>query len=230
MSMNLSQNLMVGLLLCALGGCTGTSTYGTGKSQESQLVEDLAGMLMIGGGKKKKRIDYSARPNLVKPPADATALASPEEEKVAEDANFPVDPEEKLARLLDAAENADEREKEAYLAERRRQVREGISDDDVQRSRPNEFNTSLDHQTSAAEMARRAKEGKEDRLAKLKESRGILGTQPRRYLTQPPAEYRTPAETAEIGNVGEKEVDPTKKRRKSILGLLDRNVKDGENR
>ena len=40
-----------------VAGCTGTSTYGTGKSQEEQLFEDLTSIATLGSKEKKKRID-----------------------------------------------------------------------------------------------------------------------------------------------------------------------------
>ena len=59
-----------GLVLAALlaSGCTGTSTYGTGVTQEAQLYEDILGLATLAPAKKNKKIDYMARPKLVKPP------------------------------------------------------------------------------------------------------------------------------------------------------------------
>ena len=53
--------------LVALAGCN-TPTYGTGRSPELAMIEELTGNL-AGGGKKKEPINYQARSELVLPPS-----------------------------------------------------------------------------------------------------------------------------------------------------------------
>ena len=90
----------------ALSGCTGTSTYGTGKSQERQLFDDITGIVSLGGGKKKERIDYSSRSGLVKPPSRAE-LPAPAESIQGGDGYFPEDAETKRKRVLAAIDEAE---------------------------------------------------------------------------------------------------------------------------
>ena len=60
--------------------------------------------------------------------------------------------------------------------------------------------------------------GREARLARIKEIRtGGTGVARRKYLTQPPVEYRRPAETAEEGKLGERVYLPTDKRKKGLF-------------
>ena len=195
----------------AVAGCSGT-TYGTGVTQETQLANDI-GNLVSFGSKPKKRIDYRARPTLVKAPATAT-LPAPAETVSADSAYFPSTPEEKRVRLRVQADEADEAlargetlspelqaAREASITRTKRgegvgRLGEFESDEDIKRKR-------------AAYVEKHGKPVSPDTVT--------LKT--RKYLTQPPVEYGRPADTAPIGVVGEKEVDPkqlVKKPKQSI--------------
>src|SRR5690606_32490863 len=50
----------------ALSGCMGSPTYGTDKTANEQLIEDLTGVLALGP-KRQPQIEYQPRPELVKP-------------------------------------------------------------------------------------------------------------------------------------------------------------------
>jgi hypothetical protein len=90
----------------ALGGCM-SPTYGTGKTANQQLVEDLTGILSLGP-KERPKIDYKPRPDLVKP--ETTAVLPPPQDDVttASSAAWPESPEQRLARIrAEATANRD---------------------------------------------------------------------------------------------------------------------------
>jgi len=186
----------------ALAGCSG-NTYGTGQTQQEMLLSDINGVVSLGS--KKKRISYTGRPKLVPPPKNAT-LQPPAEKSDAQDAYFPVNPEEARQARKNAVDEAEADGRELGALNVRPDRRRGTKIDryDMGGSfNPNgaeQFHTADDVARSKANLARKRQ------LA----GTGGLGTAPRRYLTQPPAEYRTPADTAPVGVVGEPVKAPKK--------------------
>lgn len=175
--------------LLGLAGCTGGNTYGTGVSQEAQLLSDVTGILTLGSGEKKAPIDYSARPDLVRAP-DGTALPQPVE-SVASDGSFPVNPEERRAALLAGADTSGDNGPLTVEGIEGPAIAKPTLIGDV--NRDGGFN--VQQQRVARERV----------IAARKTARGATGSGPRRYLTDPPVEYRTPAETASVGVTGERE-------------------------
>lgn len=177
----------------ALTGCVQSSTYGTGKTQEAQLVEDLTGLL--GGGEKQERIQYVERPNIVKP-TNASALPVPKVGTV-DDPSWPESPAARLQRLRLDLESADpavrgaakrelqesdnSKRADSREAVRQRRIAAGI-DPDKTNLTPQEVNRLALRQ----QQARRA---------------GGDTTQ-RRFLSEPPTEYRQPAASAAAGETG----------------------------
>ncbi len=172
-----------------LAACTGT-TYGTGRSAGVQVVKDITGL--DAAGAKKKPIDYSPRPPVVAPPV-AGALPPPgAASQTAVAADWPTDPDQLVSEF-----------KEQVAAREARQ-RDG---DSVALADPNftlpagATPTGLPHGSdgTAAEGSLVSKE-EEARIRKaFAAARGTGGFavdaqgQPvRRYLTDPPAEYRLP--------------------------------------
>ena len=49
----MASAVVIGLSALALSGCIGGTTFGTGVSQEKQLMDDLEGMMRLGGKKRK---------------------------------------------------------------------------------------------------------------------------------------------------------------------------------
>ena len=196
-----------------LSGCTGTSTYGTGKSQERQLFDDILGIAALGGSGKKERIDYSSRSGLVKPPAQA-ALPAPAESIKNDAGYFPEDAESKRQRLLAAVDEAEANGTELppEIVEARRQSaaaqinRVGGKHED----RDLRYDPSKERSERAAFLQRQA------------ELRGAQGAAPRKYLTEPKRIYRTPAETAPAGVIGEVAENPNlaKKKKKSLWDVI----------
>ncbi|MEP1208194.1 MAG: hypothetical protein ABJM29_19230 [Rhizobiaceae bacterium] len=213
--------------LCFVGllaGCSG-NTYGTGVSSEQQLLTDVTSMVSLGGSKKKEKINYAARPTLVKPPVVAE-LPPPAESVKSESAYFPEDPEIKRQRLLAELEEAEangtntgdlspevQAMREESLA---RKKAAGITTTSVRGGAVNS-----DGDCFTCDFYERTN-GDKQRLAQKTAERQQTGVQKRRYLTEPPDEYRRPAETADVGVLGEEELSEAaiakkKRKKKSIL-------------
>jgi len=205
-----------------VAGCSGSNTYGTGVSQESQLMSDLMGIVPLGETERKEPIDYSSRPKLVRAPATDGSLPTPAETSGAESAYFPTNPEERKAALNTHVKKPFTRRDGGIEYTLPEDVdapsATGEPIDDQTRSRADDG--TGDREPSAAEMANRSTKGKEARLKRMKELSGgvALGTGPRKYLTQPPVEYRKPAETASIGDTGDYEY--SEKQRKPIFSIF----------
>lgn len=153
-------------------------TYGTDKTANAQLMDDLAGALSLGlGSKDNNRIDYKPRPELVKP--QTTAVLPPPQDSVTAStaAGWPESPEQRLARIR--AEATANRENPAY----RSPVVNDVSEVEMAKLSPAE---------QQAEFRRRRA------LAQGSSSE-------RRYLSEPPLDYRAPAATAPVGDLGETE-------------------------
>ncbi|WP_034330272.1 MULTISPECIES: hypothetical protein [unclassified Aminobacter] len=93
---------MIGLSAsCAavlLAGCMSSPTYGTGKTANQQLMEDVTGILALGP-QDKPDIRYTPRGELVRPPT-TTVLPEPQQEVAsAENPAWPESPEERRRRI-----------------------------------------------------------------------------------------------------------------------------------
>ena len=197
-----------------LSGCTGTSTYGTGKTQERQLFDDITGIVSLGG-EKKEPIDYSSRSGLVKPPAQS-ALPAPAESIKDGAGYFPEDAGSKRQRLLAAIEEAEANGTELppEVVEARRQ---SAAAQTIQR--PRSFTRDGDEEE--VYNPQQARIAREAFLKQKAELAGVRGAAPRKYLTEPKSIYRTPADTAPAGVVGEEAANPlVKKKKKSLWGIL----------
>lgn len=177
-----------------LSGCVGGTTFGTGVTQEEQLLQDLEGMVSMGSKRKRKRINYAARPDLVLP-GDQAALPQPvEEEASTSNADWPESPEQRLARIRGEAEEADPRSGEVSVEELTRK-KEGISVTRVQKPR---YDTDRDGHAAIHELEDGTYKNARAAKAQLAYSKGPN----RKYLTEPPVEYRTPVDSAPIGDLG----------------------------
>lgn len=192
---------IVTLSAFTLGGCVGMApTYGTGKPADTQLMEDVTGMFSLAP-QKRERIDYKPRPELVKP-ASAEVLPAPQDNIVTASAGaWPESPEARLARIR--AEATDSRDNLGFQPEveldttnRGRRGLRATRGDDV----------NMDGSTISVDAQR------EDFNRRLVENRQGTPTN-RRYLSEPPVEYRQPAETAVAGDVGEDEWKKDRRRK-----------------
>lgn len=177
-----------------LSGCMSSPTYGTGKTAGRQLMEDVTGILSLGPTKSEP-IDYKPRPGLVTP-ADASELPSPQQNVVtAGTAAWPESPEMRRARLrADATERRDD---PGY--------RPAIRSSGTSVALSDPMSREAQRQGVTTDAAKSRKEFNR-RLAASQQGDPDV----RRYLSEPPLEYRAPAETAPADDVG---VDEHKKER-----------------
>jgi hypothetical protein len=173
-------------------------TYGTDKTANAQLVDDLGNALSFTP-KKKERIDYKPRPALVKPAAGQREALPVPQDNITQTASgqWPESPEQRRKRLRDEA--TAHQEDPTYRA----QI---VDDIQVDRAAMNEAlkQSASNHppppgsdlgNTAArrAEIARRKAEGKQG------------DPKTRKYLSEPPLAYRVSAATAPQGELGEDE-------------------------
>ncbi|WP_309083861.1 hypothetical protein [Chelativorans sp.] len=184
-----------------LSGCAGP-TYGTGKPADQQLVEDLTGVLSVTP-KRSQAIDYSPRPGIVKPPS--TEVLPPPQENVVAAGNpaWPESPEQRLARIR--AEATANQDNPSYRPPVIRDVAtgggsgSGIEFSEGDRVRPAIL-------ASGGQTQRQ--QGAAFRQQRQASQQGSPTT--RRYLSEPPLDYRQPAPTAPADQLGE---DEAKKQR-----------------
>jgi hypothetical protein len=198
----------LGFSALALSGCIGGTTFGTGVSQERQLVNDLEGMMTMGGKKKRKtRIDYSARPDLVMP-AKTAALPEPlEEEASSSNVDWPENPEQRLARIRASAEEADVRSGEISVEELQRE-KPGIGVRSSKIRKPD-----MDRDGHAAIDA--LSEGTHKKPEMLKEKYAYSTKPTRKYLTEPTIDLVTPVDSAPAGDLGVSEAEKEKRAEKA---------------
>jgi hypothetical protein len=179
----------------ALSGCMGSPTYGTDKTAATQLADDLTGAISFAP-KKKEAIDYKPRPTLVKPAPGQKALPQPQDSIETASAEWPESPEQRRARLrADATAHQDD---PAYQA----QIVDDVQTDptsvkkamaDSASDHPPRWSPEDSEKGRADEIKRRQAEGKQ----------GDPTT--RKYLSEPPLQYRVAAGTAPQGDLGEDE-------------------------
>jgi len=178
-------------------GCMSSPTYGTGTTQNQQLVTDVTGMFSLKS--KQRTAEYSPRPELVKPAA-TTELPPPQENIVTADAaQWPESPEQRRARIrADATEN---RDKLGWEPE----VINDIAVEKESQSAPlgTSGRASESGVAKAGQGESLTKKGAEFRqkLAMTKQGSPTV----RRTLTEPPLDYRQPAATAPTDELGEDE-------------------------
>lgn len=187
--------LVSGLLA---SGCMSSPTYGTGVTANEQLTNDLSSMFSLKP--KRAATEYSPRPELVKPAAKTTDLPPPQEEIVKADASqWPESPEQRRARIrATATENRDNPNWEP-------EVINDIASDSS--SKPRKAGASARAADSGVAKYGQAedlnKKGAEARAALAMSKQGSPTV--RRTLSEPPLDYRQPAETAPTDELGEDE-------------------------
>ena len=184
--------------------CVGGTTYGTGVSQEQQTIEDFSNLISFG--KKKPNIDYQARPDLVVP--EEKVLVEPRDEvETASTEDWPESPEQRIARIRAEAEEAEKTigGQNAYARKQKlyRSVQPGTGElpsAPIGKGVPNVTcdpnRGGIMRQCTGAEISNAVRAERRE----IK-SVGKTGYQ-RRYLTEPPLEYRTPDGNAVEGDLG----------------------------
>lgn len=173
----------------ALSACT-SPTYGTGKTSMEQLVEDLGESTSITGNQDKRNLKYSPRPGLVVPSQEsAKQLAQPQQTLASRETNpqwveSPEEVRERLREEADANKN-NPKYRSPLLA-------------------GNGTNGQLT-ETQKWESFRKAKADAEGGT--------VVNTNQRKYLTDPPLEYRTVSQD-QLTDLGEPETKKEKRRKK----------------
>jgi hypothetical protein len=183
-----------------VSGCLGSPTYGTGTSANAQLTSDVSSIFSM----KRERgavVDYKPRPELVKP-ATTAELPLPQDSVTNVSPAWPESPEEKRARLLaETTANQENNNAEPLI----------INDVVVaSTSKPRGLSPSEQQDEESRPMSNReSRSYREDYNKRVAES--SVSPTSRKYLSEPPLDYRVPAATAPVGDVGEDE--KTKERR-----------------
>lgn len=187
----------------AITGCVSSPTYGTDKTSTEQLVGDVSGILSIAP-KNKQQIDYKPRPELVKPvKGEVATLPTPQDGVNATDnPDWPESPEMKRARLR--AEAAANRDKPGFRPQIENDMPIATASAQPEPPSPRYQDTGIEPiGTSSSQKSA-------DFKKKLAEQRQGSPTN-RRYLSEPPIQYRQPSDTAPVGDIGE---DEAKKERR----------------
>ncbi|MEX0853515.1 MAG: hypothetical protein WD036_09585 [Bauldia sp.] len=174
--------------LGALAGCSAT-TYGTGTSPGMQTLQDIVGLAALSN-EKKEPIQYRPRPPVVAPPS-VEALPTPGSETATVAVNWPKDPDElaKQVKLDSAAREAAGKEPNFRLPP-----------------------TPPPQQTGDQPLTPEQVEQVKKLYAQAKSTLAVdeNGIPIRRYLTEPPVEYRAPDPDSPV-DITE---DPKKKKKK----------------
>ena len=184
----------------SVSACVGGTTYGTGVSHEEQTVNSLKNILSLKSS-KDHQINYSARPDLVMP-ADTASLPQPAEEVVGvetEESNWIETPEERIAQIQSEAEQPHYRSGQIPVQELLRK-KDGIkvsNNGRIYKNPDKDGNSFIDAVRDDANGVSAGTSVRKQRQ-ELAYSTGIK----RKYLTEPPVEYRTPAATAVAGDLG----------------------------
>ncbi|MBO6718205.1 MAG: hypothetical protein JJ913_09650 [Rhizobiaceae bacterium] len=169
-----------------LAGCVASPTYGTDKTANEQLIEDITGMLALGP-KRGPGIDYKPRPELVTP--ETTAVLPPPQDDVTTASNqaWPESPEQRLARIR---AEADENRDSPFF-------RPNVVNDATER------NTEVTYDDPILSTMSSREQREELRRRRVEMNGGNASG--RQYLSEPPIVYRQPAPTAPTDDLGEPE-------------------------
>ncbi|KXF78603.1 hypothetical protein ATN84_02075 [Paramesorhizobium deserti] len=196
----------------ALSGCVSSPTYGTDKTAGAQLLDDMSNIASFGSRGNKERIEYKPRPELVKPAEGrATALPPPQESVArAGDPSWPESPEARRKRLRDeATANQDNPNYVSPIA----------GDGPVATSSSSKDLASPN--SRAADRASRGTNLSAQESAEIRRKRQLAKTgspTSRRYLSEPPLEYRQAAASAPVGDVGQDEAKKERERKAAARG------------
>lgn len=203
----------------ALSGCMSSPTYGTDKTAMEQLAGDVSGAISLAPPKREK-IDYNPRPTLVKPtPGQKGVLPAPQDNIVqTASTQWPESPEQRRARIrADASVNFDSPNFKA-------EVIDDVQTDPVAVKKAlAESSSSHPPRWTPGDSGIGAKARRDSINRKLAEGRQGSPTS-RRYLSEPPLDYRVAASTAPQNDIGEdeykKELRQKKMARKKDGGLF----------
>lgn len=194
-----------------LAGCVGGPTYGTDKTSAQQFFDDLSNIATIGNINKTAKLDTKPRPELVPPSSIAvvSALPVPQENVARINApDWPEAPEKQRERLRN----------EATLNQSNPNYISPI----IKKAAPAEpyLPDGLNHARERESWTPTPKVIQAQRQEFLRRKRTSEGgsTMLRRYLSEPPLDYRMPATTAPIGEIGDDEAKKERERQKAARG------------
>ncbi len=171
-----------------MSGCMSSPTYGTGKTANEQLFDDISDIASISAvAPKNKDVKYPNRPGLVLPPGnDRESLTQPQQSLASKDnPQWLESPEDARKRLADEAE--ENKSNPNY--------RSPLAQADSTRSRMTEA-----QQTAAYRAARQDQAG--------------TYIDQRRYLIDPPTQYRQVSDPQALNDLGTPETKKERKRKK----------------
>jgi hypothetical protein len=207
------QFLVLGAMVAgfALSGCVSSPTYGTDKTASEQLLDDMSNIASFGA-RNKQQIEYKPRPELVKPaPGQAAALPPPQESVAQAGANWPESPEARRKRLRDeATANQDNPNYVSPIAG------EMPSENSWGRTDLASANSRAADRASRGTTAFSKEESAE--IIKRRQLAKTGSPTTRKYLSEPPLEYRQPAATAPVGDPGEDEARKERERKAAARG------------
>jgi hypothetical protein len=185
----------------ALSGCVSSPTYGTDKTANEQLVGDLSSAFSLAP-QKRPQIDYKPRPALVKPAPGEKEMLPPPQDDITQtaSADWPESPEQKRARLRAEAD--------AHFNDPSYQSQ--IVADDVNtdpaavKKMLAEAGSSHPPRWSPEDSALGTDARRKLIAKRLQESQQGDPTK-RKYLSEPPLDYRVAASTAPQNDIGEDE-------------------------
>ena len=193
----------------ALSGCMGSPTYGTDRTAGEQLAGDLSSAFSISP-KRKERIDYKPRPELVKPaPGQQEVLPPPQDSIETASADWPESPEQRRARLrADATAHQDDPNYQSQIVDDVQTDPEAVKKAMAESgsSHPPRWSPADSDTGRAAEIKRRMAETKQGDPTK------------RKYLSEPPVQYRVAADTAPQDDIGEDEYKKERRLKKEAEG------------
>ncbi|PSH63950.1 MULTISPECIES: hypothetical protein [Phyllobacterium] len=188
----------------ALGGCVSSPTYGTDKTAGGQLLDDVSNLASFGP-KKRNQIAYNPRPELVRP-AEGKAAQLPAPQAAVDTAgnpNWPESPEARRKRIRDTA--TANQNNPNFTPEVENDM--PLAKADADKSDYGFFGDKVPKVVPHGQTDQSA----EFRARKLASTAGSPTT--RRYLSEPPLEYRAPAATAAADDLGEDEAKKERERK-----------------
>lgn len=165
-------------------GCMGP-TYGTDKTSTEQLLDDVGDAVSLAPTKKPEKLAYQPRGDLIKPSSTQTALVEPQQDLASKDnPGWLESPEQTRDRLRAEADENSEN------GDYRSPLIVGVTEGKTK---------SVEQQATEYREARKIMEGRENK---------------RRFMSDPPLEYRQVDDPAKLTELGETEAAKEKRRKK----------------
>lgn len=185
-SMRVVGPVVVVIAALALGACGSMTTYGTGTTAAAQTYKDISGIVALGNSTRgEKPIDYSKRVPIVEPPPSAVLPEPGSGGTGAVVSNWPKDPDEERKRqdAVVAGLIEDGKTPRFTLPETvDKAPRKKHHDDLTLTEKYLAGKQNVGEQKKLFASAKLAKSGSFDKN----------GNPVRRYLTEPPVDYREP--------------------------------------